>query len=44
MEGVINLYCGTSLSSFSYVPLSNKTWLFNLSRTFPLDHFYNRQN
>lgn len=40
MLGVINLYDGTSLYNFSYVGLSNKTWLFNLSRTFPLDHFF----
>lgn len=39
-DGVINLYCGTSLYNFSYVALSNRTWLFSLSRTFPLDHFF----
>lgn len=39
IEGVISLYCGTSFNSFSYVGLSKSTWLFNLSRTFPLDHF-----
>lgn len=39
-EGVISLYCGTSLYNLSYVALSNNTWLFNLSRTFPFDHFY----
>ncbi len=39
-EGVINLYVGTSFNSFSYVALSNKTKLFNLSRDFPFDHFF----
>lgn len=42
-EGVINLYWGTSLYSLSYVALSNNTWLFNLSRTFPLDHFCRKE-
>jgi hypothetical protein len=39
-DGVMSLYDGTSLYNFSYVALSNKTWLFNLSRTFPFDHFF----
>lgn len=38
-DGVINLYAGTSFNNLSYEPLSNRTWLFNLSRTFPFDHF-----
>merc|ERR1712189_141011 len=38
-EGVINLYDGTSLYNLSYVALSKRTKLFNLSRTFPFDHF-----
>jgi hypothetical protein len=36
---VMSLYDGTSFRSFSYVALSKSTWLFNLSRTFPFDHF-----
>merc|ERR1712025_1367303 len=39
-EGVINLYDGTSLYNLSYVALSKRTRLFNLSRTFPFDHFF----
>lgn len=39
-DGVMSLYDGTSFNSLSYDALSNKTWLFNLSRTFPLDHFF----
>ena len=40
MDGVINLYVGTSFNSLSYVALSNRTKLLSLSRVFPLDHFF----
>lgn len=39
-EGVINLYVGTSLNSFSYVNLSKVTALFAFSLIFPFDHFF----
>merc|ERR1712189_151951 len=40
IDGVMTLQLGTSLSTLSYVALSNKHMLASLSRTFPLDHFF----